>query len=106
MNFNNPDRWVVLEMSDGSNESVRKVFAGWYGGYLGSDEWKLSSGIIEETENEHEFEFINASGSVYRCRKNAYGMTGLMCDVYENWQEKIKNIAEGSIRIVDEYEQK
>jgi hypothetical protein len=102
----NPDRWVVLEVSENKNELIRKVYAGWYGGYLGSDSWKLSSGIIEVNEDDHAFEFINVSGSVYRCNKQAYGMSGLMCDVFESWQEKLKSIKDGSIRIVDEYEQK
>ncbi len=103
MNFNNPDRWVILEMSVNPDESVRKVLAGWYGGYLGSDSWKLSSGIINETEDEHNYEFINVSGSIYRCRKNAYGMSGLMCEMYNSWLDNVKSIEGASIKIVEEY---
>lgn len=105
MNEYTPDRWVVLNMSENENESIQKVFAGWYGGYLGSDSWKLSSGIIEVKEDDEAFEFVNLSSSVYRCRRGAYGMTGLMCDVFENWQQKLLKMQEGSIEIAVEYRQ-
>lgn len=106
MNTYNPDLWVILEMYEKSSGTVKKVFSGWYGGYLGSDSWKLSSGIVKVNEDDHAYEFINVSGSIYRCRKIAYGMSGLMCDVYENWQEKLKDNKDGWIRVVDEHYQK
>ena len=44
-----PERWVVVDITvDG--ESTKKVFAGWYGGYLDGDSWKLNSGIASEQE--------------------------------------------------------
>jgi hypothetical protein len=104
MNFNDPDRWVILEMSENPSETVRKVFAGWYGGYCGSDSWKLSSGIVEVKESEHHFEFINVSGSVYKCRKIAYGMSGLMGDMYKSWLDNIKSIQGASINIIEQYD--
>ena len=39
-----PDKWVVLKIEHEGN-IIYKVFASWYGGYLGSDSWKLNSGI-------------------------------------------------------------
>ena len=58
-----PDAWVVLEF-EYSGEVIRKVFAGWYGGYTTGDSWKLSSGI---TKVEYEGDIIlfhNYSGSI------------------------------------------
>jgi hypothetical protein len=98
-----PDRWVVLEMRDESNLPVKKVFSGWYGGYLGSDIWRLSSGITAEKADEQKFEFENISGSIYHCQRHAYGMTGLMCDIYDSWLDRLKDEGVGSIEIVDEY---
>lgn len=98
------DRWIVIEVKENKNESIRKVFAGWLGGYFGSDEWKLSSGIIKVNEDDKLFEFINVSGSVYRCHKNMYGMTGWMFSLLESWQEKLVDLHDASIVIVDEYE--
>ena len=36
-----PEKWLVVKISVENNPSVHKVFACWYGGYLGSDSWKL-----------------------------------------------------------------
>jgi hypothetical protein len=98
-----PDRWVILEMRDELNQPVKKVFSGWYGGYLGSDIWRLSSGITSEQSDAQEFVFENISGSVYHCQRHAYGMSGLMCEIYESWIERLKDEAVGSIEIVDRY---
>ena len=106
MKLYSPDRWIVIEVKENKNESIRKVFAGLLGGYLGSDEWKLSSGIIKVNEDDKLFEFINVSGSVYRCHKNMYGMTGWMGRMYESWQESLADLQDGSISIVEEYEPK
>ncbi len=81
-----PDRWVILEISDGAT-FTNKVFAGWYGGYLGEDSWKLNSGNVEEREFDDRWEFVGASGSVYVCRKNAYGMSSHMARVLEEWED-------------------
>ena len=65
-----PDGWIVVEFRTNDGEVNRKVMASWYGGYLGSDRWKLSSGITETIEHEDHYDFINHSGSVYKCGKN------------------------------------
>jgi len=106
MTLYNPDRWIVIEVRENENESIRKVFAGWIGGYLGSDTWKLSSGVIKVNEDDKAFEFINVSGSVYRCHKHAYGMTGWMYRMFESWQKSLVDLQDASIVIVEEYEPK
>ena len=46
-----PDLWVILEFKEKDSEEVnRKVLASWYGGYAGSDSWKLSSGITKQIQ--------------------------------------------------------
>ena len=37
-----PDGWIVVEFRTNDGEVNRKVMASWYGGYGGSDSWKLS----------------------------------------------------------------
>jgi len=80
-----PDRWVVIEITAGSTK-ITKILSGWYGGYLGSDEWRLSSEIESVVEHDDRFEFLNTSGSSYICRKQSYGMTGLMASVCRSWE--------------------
>jgi hypothetical protein len=96
-----PERWVVVEIKSGA-QSVRKVLASWYGGYTGSDSWKLSSGITSVINNEHTFDFHNVSGSVYSCDKKSYGMSGYTTGIYSTFESA--NTDEINIRILDEKE--
>ena len=90
MSVYSPDRWVVVRISN-DTECIEKVLAGWYGGYLGSDSWKLSSGITHANIDGDVIEFHNHSGSVYRCHKNCYGMSGYMASIYSGWEQDQKN---------------
>ncbi len=94
MSLNVPDRWVVVEISD-DKRYVKKVLAGWYGGYTGNDSWKLSSGITEEKDCGDYIEFTNNSGSVYKCFKASQGMTSLSQSIYEG----LKRQETGKIKI-------
>ena len=83
MNSFQPDRWVVIDIG-----GLQKVLAAWSGGYLGSDDWRLSSGVLEITEDEDFFIIKNHSGSVYRCHKKQEGMTYLSSSVYRDIQKE------------------
>lgn len=96
-----PDRWVVLEF-DAHNlqQPMRKVFAGWYGGYTGSDSWQLNSGIANFTENPLAFEFTGVSGSVYSCQKRAYGCSHYMTTVLNRWLDGAVERGDVNIRVL------
>ena len=68
-----PDKWVIVKITGKETSSVYKVFACWYGGYAGSDSWKLNSGITKVTDKNDYFFFDGSSGSTYACRKGTYG---------------------------------
>jgi ABC-type dipeptide/oligopeptide/nickel transport system permease subunit len=76
-----PDTWVVVKIGE---QNLYKVFACWYGGYAGSDSWKLNSGITKVTLFENCFQFEGSSGSVYYCGKYMYGTNGYGRDVLSN----------------------
>lgn len=100
MNYT-PDRWVVLKVNNGT-EVINKVLAGWYGGYLDGDSWKLNSGNVKEEEFDDRWEFTGYSGSVYVCYKSAYGMSAYMGGVLFSWQSQLP---EGcSMEILNDYE--
>ena len=82
-----PDKWAIVEIRSPS-ESIYKVMASWYGGYLGSDSWKISSGIVSVTNTEDGYEFLNHSGSIYKCHKSAYGMSGYTASIYLNLEKQ------------------
>ena len=96
MSQHTPDRWVVLELIS-PKQTIRKVFAGWYGGYLGSDTWKLNSGITDIREQDDLFEFDGYSGSTYFCHRNSYGMSGYMHSVLTSWLNQAE--ASGNVQI-------
>jgi hypothetical protein len=68
-----PDRWVVVKITDADSPPIHKVFACWFGGYAGSDSWKLNSGITKATLEGNVYSFEGSSGSVYDCHKDTYG---------------------------------
>lgn len=70
-----PDRWMIIGIHS-PEEIIYKVFACWYGGFAGSDSWKLNSGITAAAFKDPYWEFEGASGSVYSCHKTAYGISG------------------------------
>lgn len=88
MNKYVPDTWVVLEFDDGF-QPIHKVFAGWYGGFAGSDEWRLNSGIKEVIEHDNYYEFVGYSGSVYHCNKNSQKMSLYQSSVLADFQSSI-----------------
>ena len=86
-----PERWVVLEVTK-DDDTVRKLFGGWYGGYLGSDHWKLNSGITNVRIDGDKYEFDGFSGSTYFCDKNGYGMSGYQMQILAGWKQKAEKI--------------
>ena len=93
-----PDRWCVVKISQVKvinglpqvAESHYRVFASWSGGYLDSDRWKLNSGITRVEEEGDCLLFSGSSGSVYKCRKTAYGYTGYGIGVLTNLIESYR----------------
>jgi len=85
---NYPDKWVIVEISDGT-QTFRKILSSWHGGYLGSDSWRLSSMIVSTNESEAEYHFTTET-SQYVCNKNAVGMNLITCGVLSDLIEKAK----------------
>jgi hypothetical protein len=82
-----PDRWTVIRIH-ATGQIIYKVFASWYGGFAGSDSWKLNSGITRATLVGDSWEFDGSSGSVYSCHKDSYGTNGYGGHVLNGLLEK------------------
>ena len=65
-----PDNWVVIKM-DGDAAHYR-VLAGWSGGYLDGNSWKVNSGIVRVEIDGDYYRFYGLSGSCYSCHKESY----------------------------------
>ena len=88
-----PDRWLVIKITTKETGKVHyRVFATWHGGYLGSDSWKLNSGIVSATLEEDCFIFIGDSASVYACSKYSYGTTGYGSMVLNSLMEGAESV--------------
>jgi hypothetical protein len=73
MSYYNPDHWVIIHIK--GNRPHYRVLAGWYGGYLGSDSWRMNSGITQCIEEDDHWLFIGSTGSTYACHKDAYRLS-------------------------------
>jgi hypothetical protein len=96
-----PDKWVVVKITGPDTPPVHKVFACWFGGYAGSDSWKLNSGITRVYEDGHCFMFDGSSGSTYACHKGSYGLNMYGGGVLMNMRESAKKNGV-TIEILDE----
>jgi hypothetical protein len=94
-----PDKWVVIEIAM-EGTTVQKILSSWYGGWAGSDSWRLSSGITEVEELEDSYIIKNHSGSVYTCFKGRYGMSSYTVGILKDFKEQ------ASITMVEKYEKK
>jgi hypothetical protein len=74
--MNTPDNWVILKIEDTSYGTYYKVLAGWSGGYLTGDSWRMNSGIAKVEEEGKYYNFIGLSGSVYHCHKEGEALRG------------------------------
>jgi hypothetical protein len=94
-----PDRWVLLDF-DVDGACTRHVLAGWYGGYLGSDEWRRSSPVGEPERVDGALHFRTASGTRYRCLEHAYGLSSLTASVLGTLKQQAEQ-AGGSVTVVE-----
>ena len=94
-----PDKWVVIEIDYGE-EKIQKILSSWYGGWAGSDSWRLSSGITMVEELEDSYIIKNESGSVYTCFKGRYGMSAYAMSILEDFKKQLP------IVMVEKYEPK
>lgn len=85
-----PDKWQIVKIYGENIPTTYKVFACWYGGYLGRDSWKMNSGIKKAEEFGNYWEFTGFSGSVYKCNKKLYGANMYGHGVLQGFIEQAK----------------
>ena len=87
-----PDKWAIVEINTPTDGKYYKILASWYGGFSGSNTWKLSSGFDgTPTCTDGVWDIPQSSGSVYSVRENenSYGTSMLALNVYNNWFESL-----------------
>lgn len=78
-----PDRWVIIRIKSDEFGTVDKLYSGNYGGWAGSDTWKMNSGIKCLHDKGEYYDVIGPSGSVYKCYKAVEGMSIYMQGMLE-----------------------
>lgn len=96
-----PNRWVIVEIVVSASTVIRKVLAGWSGGYLDADNWRMSSGITKVVEHDDRYDVHNQSGSTYTCFKSAVGVTSLSGSILNNLSNQADERGDVSIKIID-----
>ena len=94
-----PDNWVILKIRL-PEETFYKVLAGWSGGYLDGDSWRMNSGIVNVTEDGNYYLFSGSSGSIYKCHKETETLRMNNAHVYEQMQQAYPDTIE-IIKYVD-----
>ncbi len=92
----NPDNWVILKMDTPKDGIIYKVLAGWSGGYLDGDSWKMNSGITKVEEEGDFYLFHGHSGSIYKCPKESETLRMNNAYIYE----KLKKLHGDKVEII------
>jgi hypothetical protein len=87
VNVYNPDSWVVLRMTH-KDQIIYKVLGGWSSDYLNGSSWRLNSGIEKADLNDNVYSFYGASGSVYNCHKDSYGLRMSTAGIWDGMKNK------------------
>jgi hypothetical protein len=78
-----PNSWVMVEIPNLDTMAtgpIYKILGGWTGSYVEGSSWRLNSGIdsvkVEDNGDpeDTEYYFHGASGSVYHCWRQLYGI--------------------------------
>jgi len=80
------DNWVVIFINAG--DPHYRVLTGTSGGYASGDSWRMNSGIVRVEDDGEDFIFYGASGSAYRCYKEAYCLRMNNAHIWAQLQEK------------------
>lgn len=89
-----PDSWVIIKIKDIEDKEFYKVLAGWSGGYLDGDSWRMNSGIDKVEFDGEYYSFIGQSGSVYKCHKGGesmrMSMSGTWAKLKKNFPDNVE----------------
>jgi len=81
----NPDNWVIIKIN--GDDPHYRVLAGWSGGYLDGDSWRMNSGITRAEDAGDRFNFYGSSGSCYSCGKESYTLRMNNAHIWAKLQE-------------------
>lgn len=102
MSAYHPHVWEIIRITPIDKEPFYKVLAGWYGGYAGSDSWKISSGIEAVIDHGDHYELPQSSGSTYFCGKNNRRLSMQTASILANYQRQLAKIGTATIELIND----
>jgi hypothetical protein len=92
MSYHNPDKWVIIKIT--GKDPHYRVFCSWYGGYGGSDSWRMNSGITKLIEEDDYYLFIGSRMKLM-LRMLLTKMIGLLHELDQNcrygtWKRRLE----------------
>lgn len=96
-----PDRWAIVHITSLDHPPIDKVVGSWYGGYGGSDSWRMNSGIEKVVDCDKFYDIYGYSGSIYRCYKGSQGMSAYTEMVMNNMATQLEEGGLGMMRVID-----
>jgi hypothetical protein len=91
-----PDCWVIIEVKTPEGIQFQKILAGWSGGYLNGDSWRMSSPVkrMKIKVNQDFFTVDTESGSFYTLWKSRQGLRMSNSGIYNELKEKFGDYVE------------
>lgn len=97
-----PDVWVIIEIESVEFGKIHKVLAGWYGGFAGSNSWKISSGIESITNDGEKYIMPQSSGSTYICYPNCEKTSMLTHGIFSSLEtQAAESNGSFTVKIID-----
>lgn len=99
-----PDVWVIVKITPTDEAPIYKVLAGWYGGYLNGDSWKLNSGITKYSVKGKHAVFTGDSGSEYSCHIGTERFSMMTGTIFASYSTQLEEAGLGTMEHI-EFEQ-
>lgn len=96
-----PDLWTIVRITSKEHPPINKVVGSWYGGFGGSNSWRMNSGIEKIVEHDKYYDIVGYSGSVYKCYKNSQGWSAYTNMVMNNMATQLEEGGLGMMRVID-----
>lgn len=98
-----PDKWIILKVTDPKQGVAFKVLASWYGGFSGSDSWKLSSGTTKVKVETDRINLLQHTGSTYIVIPQLWGTSSYTQGILNSWLKRLSLTPElGSVEVMDQ----
>lgn len=95
-----PDLWLLLKITGPNSEPIFKILGSWYGGFGGSNSWRLSSGCLTPEIDGDSIVWPQSSGSTYEVSLKNIGASSYTQNVLASYIDEAEK-ANISLEVVE-----